>query len=73
MSGRVMLFVGGPKDGERIAIQDHLIHLDLEVHPPISYGRTRIAFHRKDCEIFACDGMAAEEIIAKLIEGYKTP
>ena len=81
MSGREMLFVGGSHDGKRISVADKLetVAITIADHSrkgrplmkQVSYLRQRIIGAAQPFDIFLFEGLNGDDLITRLIEGYK--
>lgn len=71
------LFIGGFKDGSRIAVSPalNLVRFDDVAQPTpwsrsVLYRKTAFAGSTQRFEVFALDGMSGDDIMRALIRGY---
>ena len=70
------LFIGGPKDGERIAIRDHLQHVLVACSIPGSCDTFEEVHYRRlkfsgGEDVFVADEFSDEMVIQRLVDCYR--
>lgn len=73
MAGKTYLFVGGPKDGERIAVGQ--VHIEFPVWKgnechKYGYRKFCIRGESQNHVIYASEGMTHDEVLRLLIDSY---
>jgi hypothetical protein len=72
---RTYLFIGGPADGKRMAVEYPRVAIPVkEIGQGVKqarYEKTRLWGDEQWFEVFVLEGMKGDELVSRLLAGYK--